>query len=456
MTTDLRREVEWLLEAARERFHAWLTAGGRSPLGQKWIVSVHNRGSGGWDSRSRTEPVSNVDYLLGEWVGGLDGDWAASAIRVARDIAASNEVRLPFWAVSWSEMPSRLTGLSPFHGTFDDDGARWIVDRVLLPAATAYLRRLSNTMTADAALRAHIATEVIEFLEADTLTVETRVGVAGLRTDQDDIAVGELAVHRLSPDERGEILQELQVPQVGGSGIGLRLIQNDLPTHVIVVRDMHPRLPQPEFDFGTRMWSALGAFYMNGYDLSGPGHVITEMLPKFGQFGRSGGPFRLRLETRSIRELSNAELTEIDADFRRLRSKWVEYPRSSGELAVHRFITGCSRDDDVDSLLDFVICLEAILLPSDPEARRGDLSYRFRVHGAHLLGDPADRRPTWRALRGLYETRSRLVHGAKYPDRREIRAQADVARDLAARACRHAVRNGFPTADDFNSAVLGV
>jgi hypothetical protein len=91
------------------------------------------------------------------------------------------------------------------------------------------------------------------------------------------------------------------------------------------------------------------------------------------------------------------------------------------------------------------IALEALLLPYDENARRGDLGYRFRVHGAHYLCEHADERPeVAKQLSRVYEMRSRLVHGAKYPDRVHIRAVHDLAYDFAGRGLLRAVREGFP------------
>ncbi len=114
-----------------------------------------------------------------------------------------------------------------------------------------------------------------------------------------------------------------------------------------------------------------------------------------------------------------------------------------------------ARGTYADGVLDFTIALEALLLPYDEHARHGDLGYRFRVHGAHYLCEHADERPeTAKQLSRVYEMCSRLVHGAKYPDRVHIRAVHDLAYDFARRGLLRAVREGFPTAAMFNQMVL--
>ena len=107
-----------------------------------------------------------------------------------------------------------------------------------------------------------------------------------------------------------------------------------------------------------------------------------------------------------------------------------------------------------------VVCeapvVEALPLPYDEKARHGDLGYRFRMHGAHYLADdPAQRAALARKLRGIYEMRSRLVHGGKYPSLDEIQTTRSDARDLARRGLLRAVHEGFPTAGAFNRMVLG-
>jgi hypothetical protein len=96
------------------------------------------------------------------------------------------------------------------------------------------------------------------------------------------------------------------------------------------------------------------------------------------------------------------------------------------------------------------------LLPYDENARHGDLGYRFRMHGAHYLAnDPVQRAALARRLSRIYEMRSRLVHGGKYPSLDEIKTARDDARELARRGLLRAVQQEFPTAEAFNQMILG-
>jgi hypothetical protein len=156
------------------------------------------------------------------------------------------------------------------------------------------------------------------------------------------------------------------------------------------------------------------------------------------------------------------------ATARMLTGYGITQPRSPKDLALHRFFAGVARQgasdflpggadrNAADAVLDFTIALEALLLPYDENARHGDLGYRFRMHGAHFLADyPAQRAACARKLATIYEMRSRLVHGGKYPSLDEIKTARDDARDLARRGLLSAVLRGFPAAREFNQMILG-
>ena len=130
-------------------------------------------------------------------------------------------------------------------------------------------------------------------------------------------------------------------------------------------------------------------------------------------------------------------------------------PRSERDLALHRYLSGAARSISANALLDLVITLEAILLPYDEYARHGDLSYRFRMHGAHYLAcDSEDRTNVFRQLDNLYSLRSRLVHGGKYPDQAEVDLARTTASRLATVGLLRAVNTSFPTAAEFRCILL--
>lgn len=135
------------------------------------------------------------------------------------------------------------------------------------------------------------------------------------------------------------------------------------------------------------------------------------------------------------------------------RARLAATPRAP----LPRPTTGVARDSDADAVLDFTVTLESLLLPMDADARRTELSHRFRLHGAHYLAnDPSERADLFKSLRDLYAMRSQLAHGSKYPQPAATHAMRDTAHELARRGLLQAVHNGFPTADLFNRMTLGL
>lgn len=98
---------------------------------------------------------------------------------------------------------------------------------------------------------------------------------------------------------------------------------------------------------------------------------------------------------------------------------------------------------------------EFILLPYDPATRHSDLGYRFRLHGAHYIGESAEEKTViWKQLLNLYEIRSRLVHGSRYPSPSEIDASTHIARKLCQHALLKALESHFPRVEEFNKWAL--
>lgn len=196
------------------------------------------------------------------------------------------------------------------------------------------------------------------------------------------------------------------------------------------------------------------ACYLHGHRVAGS--IVASMSePRWVQHGMHSGPLSIPVHSSDPATISSDALREVVATIPKLAQFSLRQPRSSKDLALHRFATGIARQDDADAVLDFVIALEALLLPLDTVARHSDLSYRFRIHGAMFIAESADlRREVFRQLRDLYEMRSHLVHGGEYPVAADIRETRSIACALAARGLRRAVREGFPDANKFNAMVL--
>jgi hypothetical protein len=443
-------QLEILLDAALQSFAAWLAVAGYPATRSEQRTSITPTGNG----ELVTIEAPTAWMHLGSWQFGLAGTWTAEALALAEGLALEANEHLPFWSSGSSNASQQTLGLDAFHGDFYDNPGRWILERVLLPATFNYIGGIADVRSPDIALRGVIAASMITLLWSDHLTVVTKIGVAGLITDADVVTAGHLKVRELTAIEKGNVREEGQGRETRGMGLGRHVPRNVPLTHLIEIRARYPRMPQPYFDVDRPTWSTKGALFLNGFGLAGTGTAMSELEPVFVGL-RAGGPVALANVARNPRLLDDATLTDVAADAERLSVIWAPVPRSPSELAIHRFILGCTRDQDVDALVDFVVCLEAILLPDDPESRRSDLSYRFRLHGAYFIAEtPGRLRPIWRDLRDLYNSRSRLVHGGGFPDPREIGRETLIARRLAARAVRKGLREGFPDSNYFNSAML--
>ncbi|MEU4690964.1 hypothetical protein [Actinoplanes sp. NPDC023714] len=334
---------------------------------------------------------------------------------------------------------------------FADDPAEWLARHVLTAALREHLGALPSVASAGPAEAEAFSTEVLEVSSAEAQTGVVRVFLDGLDLAADEYTEGAVTLRRITADE--------MIPFFRGSGWD----EDDPPETVLQLPVTSPRgqTPQPANGAAQALVTAL---QLHGYRCAGPS-ARQDAAPSWV----SGGWQPLSLivpayddgwRTRHTKHhcIDAEGFRTVVATSRRLGRQDLIRPQSSRDLALHRFSLGLSRDHDsnADAILDFTIALEALLLPYDANARRGDLSYRFRMHGAHYLAPAPDaRRDTAKSLTRIYETRSRLVHGGKYPAEDETAEVRDHAYELARRGLLRAVTEGFPTAEAFNGMVLG-
>lgn len=82
--------------------------------------------------------------------------------------------------------------------------------------------------------------------------------------------------------------------------------------------------------------------------------------------------------------------------------------------ALSRFVMARERSSDEDRIVDFVISLESILLTEKKSAMMNELSYRFSLNGSSLIHNilpNVDRKEIFRRMKGIYNIRSKIVHG---------------------------------------------
>jgi hypothetical protein len=161
-----------------------------------------------------------------------------------------------------------------------------------------------------------------------------------------------------------------------------------------------------------------------------------------------------RLSEEPRRAITASQFKLVCSTAEKLKGQRLDDPQRPSETALRRFGLGCGREDFADALVDFVVALEALLLPYGDD-QRAEMSFRFRLHGAHFIADSSMERPVlYRRLEQLYSIRSRLVHGGKLPAPEEVQAAAKSAHSLAARGLLKAITQGFPDGAYFKRAVL--
>jgi hypothetical protein len=140
-------------------------------------------------------------------------------------------------------------------------------------------------------------------------------------------------------------------------------------------------------------------------------HFVDECTPWAVQGGRAYPRVTFGKSDKLI--LLTNELADFNAFFSTFQKIDLKVDRFL-RVAIDRFSNAMDRIAPEDSVIDLSICLEALLLSGlGSEEDRGNLSYRFALHGARLLGrDFAERKKFYRKLKKVYGIRSKIVHGA--------------------------------------------
>lgn len=347
--------------------------------------------------------------------------------------------------------------------TIDEDVPRWVTFSIVLPAIESYLLRLRALGEADGALALQVAKELVTACSRERLLYEVSIPVAGFETDVPVVEAEGLTLRRMSHWDRAAY-GPFGARTHTGESLGhdmelfLRLSMSAEPTHRLEIgvpfdRTDHP--PEPP-DIARPV---VLAFFIHGYQLAGPGvltaHLSPEWLSVVNRWDHA--PVAPRTSLSVADHLTAQKLGEIAATARWIDAQGVTEPANSHGLALHRALLGATREDPIDSLLDFVIALEALLLPFDPDTRHGDLAYRFRLHGALYLSESIDERArTSATLKTLYDLRSRAVHGNGYPSSDDTSAAVSDAASLVRRGLLRTLKDGFPTPNDFRVLALGL
>ena len=412
-----------------------------------------DQGPGSW----RTDTFNRTRNVLGVGVAARRAaPWlTATEIGQARECAsklAAVSTTLPFWAplgaAGW-EFVEEMDGEPSEFAQSSDDLAEWVLRHIVLPALRWHLEALPSVGFGDDRCATAFADEVLRVAQDDHLRYRVLAPLSGidLAPPHSVATEGEISIRCLSNEEQGEWFMEHQ----GSPAFSLAGAE---PPHVLLeLRVSGPRNAQ-HLPAGGNISLLITALQLHGYEVASRG-AIEYSRPRWMQSFAS--PVAITLPQRSS-SLLPAELTAADfhvviqaAD--RLSKFDIARPKKPQDLALHRFISGKARQNDVDAVLDSMIGLEALLVPgSNP----GDISYRFSMHGAHYLADDVSGRAVIRdQLRSIYKMRNDLVHGNKYPEQPAIATARADAQDLLRRGLLRATREGFPTAETFAQMLLG-
>ncbi|MGW0495772.1 hypothetical protein ACWD0Z_10185 [Streptomyces sp. NPDC003007] len=451
-TDDLTVRLKRFFTAAAEDVAAAVKRGGHTlvvPMNQSFVVREDNPEN--YKTESRVVARNVIDYRVPPEYGRddaiLSDELAAEGLDIAGAVAALSQARLPFFAPFSRDIliPRRETP----HPAYHDDPADWVRGNLLLPALYAHLASLASLGVVSDQQAQHFADEVLTFAAAPGMTYRTVVPLAGIQLEpgKEELRLLDgVKLRRLTADEEANLAQAHLQDPFSPFSLPLCALELDCVTGRLESNpDVRP-LVEP--------W--LNAFELQGHQVTGQ-RATTRSFPEWIGLGTLHLPLNLRRMTRQWSVVTEADLADLALIVREFSKYDLKNKKTATHaLALHRYHLGMGKESDVESLLDFVISLEAILLPRDGQVGHSDLSYRFRVHGAHYLASTADERhDVYKRMGDLYGLRSTLVHGGKYPDDAKIREARGDAESFARKALNRALREGFPGAYTFLDLVLG-
>lgn len=341
---------------------------------------------------------------------------------------------------------------APFAGVpFATEPAQWIQRVHLAPLADEYVSGLASLARHNVSRARKAAGRLLDLIEGDTVSHVTWIPVGGLAFKARAMACGRVTIRRLTPGELGAMEGDFGWLRVPRRHIGPLVLESTQERHAIEVRTVAVKRAdvQPANDGFPQ--SLLLGLQLMGFEPHGRGESAYWIEPGSPLRVIGGRAFALP-ERGATRQLTARHLRAAVDLAERVSGDALRTPTSSREVALHRFHMGAAAASKADAIIDFVIALEALLLGADGE---GELSYRFRLNGAHFLGrNPAERRTVFNELKQMYNARSQLVHGKKPLTSTELAAHATAARDLAARMLAKALRNGWPTRGELEAHAL--
>jgi hypothetical protein len=312
-----------------------------------------------------------------------------------------------------------------------------------------YLSRLPTLDVSDLVLAKDLAFMMLDLLGGTEPVHVTCLPVAGLVPERAPITVGDVSLRDITPDEVGMLHRNK--PSLPIEGVLMMPMSPPSPRErlVLEVRNRYPRSESPRDDGSLER--VLLAFRLFGYEPYGTGNAWTYAEPKYLSI-RGGRGVQLQFMARDGL-VTRETLGEVVRLAERLKELLSETAPSAHRLAIQRFESGASRDDWDGAIVDYTVCLEAILCPG---AQTSEVKHRFRLHGAWFLGSTYEERGgVFRELGRIYDARSSLVHGTRSGTDIEIDVHSQ-ARSLAAHVIRKAIEVGWPSRESLEAMSLGI
>lgn len=331
--------------------------------------------------------------------------------------------------------------------SFERDPKDWVKRAVVLPALVYHLSKQSTFGEADEAQAVAFARDLGKVCTSKRLRLVVSSELVGLDIEGEVLRDSNVALRRLDPLERGTLAQQADVRR--------SMFSAHVP-RVALELEISASSGFPFSFHVDAMLPLLCTLELHGHTFYSES-IKVRSDPPWALKGLPDSSFTMPYRPpKKIAVVDASHLAALKETFDLVARRNLVEPRSAADQAIRRFGTGAFRLDNADALLDFTIALETLFLPPDENARRGDLGYRFRVHGAYYLADTTDqRRDLADRLTKIYDMRSRLVHGNKYPSRDEIGQRRNDAHNFVRRGIQRALREGFPTAETFKDLLLG-
>ncbi len=444
----IHQELSDFFNQLRERAASDLTAAGL-PLTDITGQVVVERTANGFTVR--TDKVRrNVLRLrtfagVGPWVDDPQLVEAARAVsvRLLDRFAAT----LPFWDIHGAGDVNWIAGGLNSPGTvdFEIDAVRWVLDRLVYRAASAYLAELQSVGARDDELAQSFAAQVVAIAADDGLRYVVTVPLVGVLLDS-ALVVDDVTLRPLSPEERGDYIGH---EPATSSRLAFPRME-DPPTTAGEIRIAGPRDQRDPNDWSEHGWRLATALALHGIPFGANTVTITTDPPWLGRW-RGGSPLP-GPETHVVEPVDEPTIRSVLRTRRALQRFAIGTPATLDDRALHRFMLGVGRRAPSDSVIDFVIALEALLL----RGTRDELRFQFGLNGAHFRGGSfTARNATFDRLRDLYKVRSGMVHGGGSYTNTELLAHRNDARQIADELLLKAVEHGFPTPDAFRDMALG-